>query len=337
MFKAFPLLLLLTINLITNLYGDEPSNHAIQWTSNYSEAVEKAQKEDKALLLYFAGSDWCAWCMKLDKEVFEDPAFSKALNDKLVFVLLDFPQYSAQAAQLRQQNRQLLKRFKVRGFPTILVLDQQQQLISLSGYRAGGGASYADYLLGVLDNYSDLQEQSEEANLQSASGEKLVEIYKKATVIGQQKIAQAVIQAGLRSRKSPFFLKEHYRQIALADNSTEEQVDKVRNLLLKSDPDNQHATHYEVAVIDHQKLVKKEPQTPDSKKALAPLLSYLQIYGKQDNDNAWKVHMTIAQYLTKVGSYKEALQHAEESIAMAPEEKKEELQKAINFLKVQTQ
>ena len=30
-----------------------------------------AQQEDKDILVNFTGSDWCSWCVRLSREVFE--------------------------------------------------------------------------------------------------------------------------------------------------------------------------------------------------------------------------------------------------------------------------
>ena len=41
------------------------------WLTDMELATEKASKEGKHLLLDFSGSDWCGWCIRLDKEVFQ--------------------------------------------------------------------------------------------------------------------------------------------------------------------------------------------------------------------------------------------------------------------------
>ena len=39
--------------------------------TDYKAALAKAKAENKDVLIDFSGSDWCRWCVKLDKEVFE--------------------------------------------------------------------------------------------------------------------------------------------------------------------------------------------------------------------------------------------------------------------------
>ncbi len=50
------------------------------WLTDYAKAKAQAAAEKKPLLLDFTGSDWCTWCIKLDKDVFAIPAFGKYAN-----------------------------------------------------------------------------------------------------------------------------------------------------------------------------------------------------------------------------------------------------------------
>ncbi|HCQ12673.1 thioredoxin family protein, partial [Flavobacterium sp.] len=41
------------------------------WKSSLEEAKIEAAKENKQILLVFSGSDWCAPCMKLEKNIWK--------------------------------------------------------------------------------------------------------------------------------------------------------------------------------------------------------------------------------------------------------------------------
>src|SRR5689334_3846639 len=41
----------------------------LDWLQSFVQASRLARQQDKVILAYFCGSDWCAWCQKLDKEV----------------------------------------------------------------------------------------------------------------------------------------------------------------------------------------------------------------------------------------------------------------------------
>jgi protein disulfide-isomerase len=108
------------------------------WLTDYKRALETASREKKAVLLDFTGSDWCVWCIKLRKEVFETAEFSKYAQTNLILVEIDFPRGKPQTNELRQQNRELQEKFRVEGFPTIIVLNSEGKQIGQTGYLPGG-------------------------------------------------------------------------------------------------------------------------------------------------------------------------------------------------------
>ena len=70
-------------------------------------------------MLFFTGSDWCGWCIKLQKEVFKTPEFVKWATENVILVELDFPRRKQLAPELLQQNKNLEQMFAVRGYPTV--------------------------------------------------------------------------------------------------------------------------------------------------------------------------------------------------------------------------
>jgi thioredoxin-related protein len=120
------------------------------WMTDFEAAKKKAAAENKDLLVDFTGSDWCGWCIKLNKEVFSHDPFKKGVADKFVLVELDFPRKpenaSKQSAELKKQNSDLQAKFEVKGFPTILLLDAQGRPFAQTGYQAGGPEKYVTHL-----------------------------------------------------------------------------------------------------------------------------------------------------------------------------------------------
>lgn len=93
------------------------------WSENFEESKAKAAAEHKHMLLDFTGSDWCGWCIKIDKEVFSKPDF-KAFGEKnLILVELDFPNAKPLPPEVKAQNDKLQRQFKVDGYPTLVLLD----------------------------------------------------------------------------------------------------------------------------------------------------------------------------------------------------------------------
>ena len=117
------------------------------WETDFEKASATAKAEGKYILIDFSGSDWCGWCVKLDKEVFSMNAFKDYAKENLVLVLADFPRNkSKQSAAVQKQNKALAKKFGIRGFPTVYILDPNGKPIDKTGYQAGGPEAYVEYI-----------------------------------------------------------------------------------------------------------------------------------------------------------------------------------------------
>ncbi len=114
----------------------------LAWQNNLPEARSQAQAENKVLLLNFTGSDWCPWCVKLSKEIFNTPEFAAFAETNLVLVELDFPRRKSISREQEQANRDLAKRFDIQGFPTVVLLDGQDRELGRLGYQRGGPKAF---------------------------------------------------------------------------------------------------------------------------------------------------------------------------------------------------
>ncbi len=112
------------------------------WDDDYDKALAQAKAEKKMVLLDFTGSDWCGWCIKLDKEVFSKPEFKSYAKDNLVLVEVDFPHGKRQTKKLKDQNEKLQKEHGIKGFPTIVVLNSEGKKTGELGYMEGGPKAF---------------------------------------------------------------------------------------------------------------------------------------------------------------------------------------------------
>ena len=109
------------------------------WQTDYKAALEQAAKTNKPVLLDFTGSDWCGWCIKLDKETFAQPEFKTFAEKNLVLVTVDFPNNKPQPADVKKQNGELQQQFGVNGYPTLVLVDSKgKELARNVGYLEGG-------------------------------------------------------------------------------------------------------------------------------------------------------------------------------------------------------
>lgn len=131
-------------------YAEAESEDHASWMTDFDAAKAKAKAENKPMLVDFTGSDWCGWCIKLDKEVFSKAAFKNYAEKNLILVEIDFPRKKEQSPETKAQNEALAEKYGIRGFPTILILDPGGEVIERTGYRRGGAEKYVEHLKGIL-------------------------------------------------------------------------------------------------------------------------------------------------------------------------------------------
>jgi thiol-disulfide isomerase/thioredoxin len=116
------------------------------WMTDYSAALSTARSQNRRVFAFFTGSDWCVWCMRLQKEILTTPEFASYASENLILLELDFPQNKRQPAPLKKQNEQLAARFKIEGYPTVIVLDANGKTVGKLGYQPGGPAPFVKQL-----------------------------------------------------------------------------------------------------------------------------------------------------------------------------------------------
>ena len=139
--KILALALLFTLSLAPALRAADGS-----WQTDPAKALADVKGTKKLVLMDFTGSDWCSWCMKLNKEVFSQPEFQQYAKDNLVLVELDFPRSKPQTSEDKARNEALAQKFRVRGFPTVVVLNSEGRQVGQLGYMPGGAAAFVDAL-----------------------------------------------------------------------------------------------------------------------------------------------------------------------------------------------
>ena len=120
--------------------------------NDFEAAKKKAAAENKSLLVDFTGSDWCGWCIKLNKEVFQHEPFKTGVADNFILVELDYPKDKSKLTEAEiQQNAKLREVYQIQGFPTILITDAEGRPFAKTGYQKGGPESYVNHLDELLE------------------------------------------------------------------------------------------------------------------------------------------------------------------------------------------
>ena len=112
------------------------------WLTSLEQAQKEAQAKNRLLLMDFTGSDWCGWCIMLDKEVFSKPEFKEYASKNLVLLELDFPRAKKMPPEVTEQNEKLAVKYGIQGFPTVVVFDSAGKPLGALGYQAGGPQAF---------------------------------------------------------------------------------------------------------------------------------------------------------------------------------------------------
>ena len=130
------------------------------WHTDIDKAIAISTKEQKPMFLFFTGSDWCGWCIRLQKEVFKTPEFTSWAKEKVVLVELDFPRRTPQDPEIQKRNANLQQIFGVQGYPTVwfakpTIKNNTNDLEQLgsTGYLAGGPTAWIENANTIISKY----------------------------------------------------------------------------------------------------------------------------------------------------------------------------------------
>ncbi|MBN8566839.1 MAG: thioredoxin family protein [Flavobacteriales bacterium] len=111
---------------------------AQNWQTNFEEAKILDQKENKNIVLVFSGSDWCAPCMKLEKNIWMSPEFQTETQNSWIIYKADFPKKKANqlSAELTEQNKKLAEKYNKDGsFPLVVLLTPSGKVLGMFGFK----------------------------------------------------------------------------------------------------------------------------------------------------------------------------------------------------------
>lgn len=115
----------------------------VGWSDDFAGAHEKARQDGKDLLVAFSGSDWCGWCIRLEKEVFHHEAFTKRICADFVPAYVDLPQDKSRLSPTAaKQNPGIVEHYRIERFPAVLLIDGEGDIIAQTGYVEGGWENF---------------------------------------------------------------------------------------------------------------------------------------------------------------------------------------------------
>ena len=111
-----------------------PADGATIWHDSFEAAKAASASSGKPILADFTGSDWCHWCIKLKEDVFETDEFQQWARQNVTLLELDYPRKTPQDPGIKKQNAELSKKYNVRGYPTVLFLTSDGEVLGKLGH-----------------------------------------------------------------------------------------------------------------------------------------------------------------------------------------------------------
>jgi thiol-disulfide isomerase/thioredoxin len=276
------------------------------WEADFDVALARAKEEGKHLLVDFTGSDWCGWCIRLDREVFAKDAFLEGVADDFVLVALDFPRGAAAQEEVPnpERNDQLRARHGVTSFPSVLLLTVEGDVLGRTGYRAGGPEAYVKHLRELKAAGEKLQ--AENAKLAAAVTEADDDTWRAAwdAVVkqlrtvgadapGSRRLLEAVRVAFVRDPENALRVKAHAVLILLSLGVVD---DAVYEASVQVDPENhaglrEHALHLLIdGVRDREQIDVLLPR----------IAAYHELGATFDEERAVYIHLLGAYWASKL-------------------------------------
>jgi thioredoxin-related protein len=114
------------------------SSFAQEWQTDLSTAKEIAKSKDLPIVLVFQGSDWCAPCIKLDREVWSTDEFKTYAKNHYVMLQADFPRRknNALSPEQKNKNKALAEKYNKNGiFPFVVVMNGDGEVFGETSYK----------------------------------------------------------------------------------------------------------------------------------------------------------------------------------------------------------
>lgn len=118
------------------------------WETSFDIAIQKSKIENKPVLVFFTGSDWCMPCKMVDEKLFNTAKFKGYSDDNLILYKADFPRNTDLVSQeAKKKNNKLQYRYGIDAFPTVVVVNAKGNVLGKKR-----GAYTPEYYYPFLEN-----------------------------------------------------------------------------------------------------------------------------------------------------------------------------------------
>jgi thioredoxin-related protein len=143
--KQFIVFLLITFFSWSGLFSQN-------WVTDFEDAKDISKEKEVPVLLVFSGSDWCAPCIKLERNIWQSQEFIDYSEEHFVLLRADFPRnkkHQLPEEQLKK-NETLAEKYNTRGFfPLVVLLDSDGNVLGTTGYKDVSPTEYINILVSL--------------------------------------------------------------------------------------------------------------------------------------------------------------------------------------------
>ncbi len=294
-----------------------------QWQKEEADIFLTAQKENLPVIAFFLGGQWCPWSQKLSQEILKNPLFLDQVGQDAILWEI--------ALEKEVQDDAIRQKYAVTECPQILLLDPKGKEFARFGFMPLEPKEYGNALVAIIDHFQEICAALDD---KGRDFEETVwkDLFLKAKKLSAACYAHVILERGLKKEKGVFFHLEKFASLLRKYKPKHPEVLKIKQQLLKKDPENKLGTHFKIAVLEFQKLSTRYKSKERQEKALRPLLKFVHQFGNRDKENLWKAEMMIAEFLFAKNSVTRAIEHAKAALQAAPETAIAQIQKAIAFM-----
>ncbi|MDG1849181.1 MAG: thioredoxin family protein [Flavobacteriales bacterium] len=117
------------------------------WFTDVDKALMASKNTGKSIFVFFTGKDWCSWCHKLDRQILVQEDFINYAKENLVLLELDFPK---KKRVLPLKQIELARKFQIRSYPTVILMDAYKNEIGRTGYEAMSPLQYTEHIHSII-------------------------------------------------------------------------------------------------------------------------------------------------------------------------------------------
>lgn len=141
--KKIVFLLLTVLSISCQMNTSTTENSEKLWQTKVQDAIELSKETGKPIFAFFTGKEWCSWCKKLDRQVLSQDAFITFAKENLILLELDFPRGRR---DLPKDQLILAQKFRIQGYPTVILMDAETNLLGQTGYEAMSPEQYVNHI-----------------------------------------------------------------------------------------------------------------------------------------------------------------------------------------------